>query len=294
VLPTKKKRNHRVSRTPQSDRQANDPKNAKDVSQKKRVAVDKKQVGLRIQQARLERGLSQHDLSVLLRERYGIKLTAAAVGQWERGANLPQMATFEKTADLLGRRLDWFVSGLEEREVAETFGESQLLKMAKGLPEGALAGVIAIMENWPATNPLDPIQTVHIMERLSSLSDQDRLAALAFLDGLPKNSSPIKMMEDVRLLRSLGKAERHAVSAMIQGLSEGAPEIDPRQALSESFATLAMLSPKAKAAAIAVISSLGEADQKAKIKATPKPTPKRRQKKEDRRSGPPPKQALAH
>ena len=70
----------------------------------------KKTVGMRIREARLEKGWTVVKLAEYL------KISTAQVNNYEKGANTPSFARMAKIADAFDISLDWFALGIEEGE----------------------------------------------------------------------------------------------------------------------------------------------------------------------------------
>ncbi len=143
-----------------------------------------KAIGARIKQARHNKGLSQHDLALLL------GITAGAVGQWEIGANLPQMSTFQKLVEVLDVSRDWLMIGDSPRErgIAQDVTEKRALVLIRELtPEGRVAAITA-MEGWKHLEAGDPLSIVNLIERWSNLPAELRMAASSMIDGLARTN----------------------------------------------------------------------------------------------------------
>jgi transcriptional regulator with XRE-family HTH domain len=140
------------------------------------------QIGLRIKKARADKGWSQHALAL----RLGV--TAGAVGQWEIGANRPQMRTFEKIAEALGVSRDWLLTGEDERErgIAQDVHEKRLLQLARQMPADARAVFVSLMENWSVSEIPDPELIRAVFEQFVGLPRTARRHAAVMIDGLSR------------------------------------------------------------------------------------------------------------
>jgi transcriptional regulator with XRE-family HTH domain len=105
--------------------------------------------GLRIKQAREEKGWSQAKLAA------NIGVTNGAVGAWEIGIKSPRHALASKLAEALGVPMEWLLTGNEpeEQRKAQTHAELEILKLTRELSPEQQASALAMLRGLAATDP---------------------------------------------------------------------------------------------------------------------------------------------